>query len=144
MDYGEDKWISFRLADRIGRISGYRINFKDWTFSDFTCKKDYPLEKVPSEAEKLWMIVTTVTYFAIWCNGVELLKVTLAEVILLGNSCRQKFKRKPAKIIFQNTDGVEDSVSIEYQTAELSYKGNCDNVLSVVQVMQIRNPLSRL
>ena len=115
-EFGVDKSISITLSDESGQITQQRIYFKNWKFDDWYCGKDYQLENVPDAEEKLWMIEKTDTYFAIWCNGVELLKVTFAVANNDYKYCKGSLTNKvPTQVKFRGHNGP-DTASLEYRT----------------------------
>ena len=122
-EYGVDKSIYLRLSDKSDNmITQHQIYFKNWKYDTYYCGKDYQLENVPDAVEKLWMIEKADTYSAIWCNGVELLKVNFAVANNSHKYCIQQLaNRVPTKIKFRGHSGP-DTASIEYRTG-LGFNG---------------------
>ena len=113
-EYGVDKSIYIKFSDRSDRITEHQIYFKNWEHNMYYCG-NYQLENVPDAVEKLWMIEKADTYSAIWCNGVELLKVNFAEANNDHMYCEGSLTNKvPTKIKFRGHSGP-DTASIEYQ-----------------------------
>ena len=121
-EYGVDKSIYLRLSDKSGnRITEHQIYFKNWEHNMLYCG-NHLLENVPDAVEKLWMIEKADTYSAIWCNGVELLKVTFAVANNDHIYCIQQLADKvPTQVKFRGHNGP-DTASIEYRIG-LGFEG---------------------
>ena len=121
-EYGVDTSIDIKFSDESGHITQHQIYFKNWKYDNYYCGKDYQLENVPRAVEKLWMIEKADIYYAIWCNGVELIKVVFAEARNNGKQycTADRGKRIPTMIRFKNT------ASVEYRTG-LGFNGKLDS-----------------